>query len=188
MRLFGNSRCVSVASLVCGLFLMTGALQATTTTWTVENGSLYASGDPTPVADLTGSFTFDGTVITSINLSVYDTFFPTSIPFTNTSPAVPLAGNSIGLTAWGDNDCECYLNLLFDPALTSAGGTANIGANSTYNAIWWYEEEDVGPLFFDGAYVTTNPVPEPVTAGLAILSCVGLAGLAIVRRQRATKS
>jgi hypothetical protein len=187
MGLFGDSKCVSVASLVCGLCLMTGALQATTTTWTVENGSLYAPGDPAPVADLTGSFTFDGTNITSINLSVYDSFLPASIPFTNTSPNFPLAGGSTELTAWGDNNCECFLDLLFDPALTSAGGTANLAGNSTYNAIWWYFD-DVGPLYFNGAYVTTNPVPEPVTAGLAVLSCAGLAGLTIVRRKRAAKN
>jgi hypothetical protein len=188
MRLLGKAKCVSFASLVCGLFLMTGALRATTTTWTVENGSLYAPSDPTPVADLTGSFTFDGANITTINLLVYDSFLPASIPFTNTSPAEPLVGSSAELIAWGDNVCPCFLSLVFDPALTAAGGTVNLSGNSTYSAVWWSEEVEGGSLFFDGAYVTTNPVPEPVTAGLAILSCAGLAGLAMVRRKRSAKS
>ncbi len=75
MRILGSRRRVSLVGVLCGLFLLTGVLQAdVTTTWTIHNAYLYYDGSPIPF-EVTGSFTFDSTLgpngtITSINMQV----------------------------------------------------------------------------------------------------------------------
>lgn len=168
---------------LCGLFLLTGALQAdVTTTWTVGNGQLYydfGSG-PVVVGDLTGTFTFDSTLdsITSLNLQA-DVLYLTPPPITFTTLFI---GNSNALFAIDDFFC-CAVGLAFLQPLTSAGGTVGISSDPSQGGFALLGPEVL--LNFNGAYVTT---PEPSVPALIFVSAMGMVGLVFARRRRAMRA
>jgi hypothetical protein len=182
MRILGSSTRLSCAGILCGLFLVPGAVQATTTTWTIQNGGLYSSAGGALVGDLTGSFAFDGTTYTSINMTLVDPLGGDLIQFTKTANIGP-GSNADEMGASSDSSNQRGFTLFFLQPLTSAGGTVDI--NSTTSDYGDFSHGDFIAIWvFSGAYVTTTPIPEPSTAGLACLSVIGALGIASVRRRR----
>jgi hypothetical protein len=181
-----SRRGFSIAGVLCGLFLLTGALRADVdTTWTVENGSLPAHSGKLG-AILTGSFTIDNTTdsIVEINLEINDYILtppepPYQVPFTNLEFVV---GDSNYLFASSGGPCgvNCQIVLNFVTPLTAAGGKVGIDNSSGgYETLWWGGPST--PLLFSDAYVVS---PEPSIPLLTFLAGMGVAGLALARRRR----
>jgi hypothetical protein len=180
MRILGRGKRFSFAGVLCGLFLLTGVLQADNT-WTVHNGDLYydfGSG-PVVVGDLTGSFTFDGTSITSLNLQAQILYLtPPPILFTTN-----FAGDSGQLFAIDDDFSCCLLGLTFLQPLTLGGGTVGISSDPDVGGLALLPYDAL--LNFNGAYATT---PEPSIPVLIFVSAMGMVGLVYARRRRAMRT
>ncbi len=180
MRILESGKRFSFVGILCGLFLLAGVLQAdVTTTWTIQNGYLYADGIPVS-AQVVGNFTFDSTTdtVTSINMQVLNPDVPITI-------TTLFGGDSTGLLAYCDS-FPCGLVLNFLPYLPPTGGTVGINPDPSLafpSGLYLFGDEEGGELAatFNGAYVTS---PEPSIPVTIFLSTLGMVGLVYARRRR----